>query len=46
MRDRDGALLLGNDAGINRQRGADERFQPWLADAGSQVIGLQNAADG
>ncbi|WP_284569399.1 ligand-binding sensor domain-containing diguanylate cyclase [Xanthomonas graminis] len=46
LRNGDGALLLGNEAGINRQRRPDQRFQPWLADAGLQVISLQNAADG
>ncbi|NYF19270.1 diguanylate cyclase (GGDEF)-like protein [Xanthomonas sp. JAI131] len=46
LRNGDGALLLGNEAGINRQRRPDQRFQPWLADAGLQVISLQIAADG
>ncbi|OAX55107.1 ligand-binding sensor domain-containing diguanylate cyclase [Xanthomonas graminis] len=46
LRNGDGALLLGNEAGINRQRRPDQRFQPWLADAGLQVISLQSAADG
>ncbi len=46
LRNSEGALLLGNEAGINRQRRADERFQPWLSDAGAQVLGLHNAADG
>ncbi|WP_081044684.1 ligand-binding sensor domain-containing diguanylate cyclase [Xanthomonas translucens] len=46
LRNSEGALLLGNEAGMNRQRRADERFQPWLRDAGQQVLGLHNAADG
>ncbi|MBB4124746.1 diguanylate cyclase (GGDEF)-like protein [Xanthomonas translucens] len=46
LRNGDGALLLGNEAGINRQPGPGQRFQPWLADAGLQVISLQIAADG
>jgi ligand-binding sensor domain-containing protein len=46
LRNGDGALLLGNEAGINRQRLPDQRFQPWLADAELQVISLQSAADG
>ncbi|MCC4595515.1 diguanylate cyclase [Xanthomonas campestris pv. phormiicola] len=46
LRNGAGALLIGNEAGINRQRRADERFHPWLADAGQQVISLQIAADG
>ncbi|CTP82669.1 hypothetical protein XTALMG727_0355 [Xanthomonas translucens pv. arrhenatheri LMG 727] len=46
LRNSEGALLLGNEAGINRQRRADERFQHWLKDAGAQVLGLHNAADG
>jgi len=39
-------LLIGNEGGINRQRGADQPFRPWLADAGAQTVGLQVAADG
>ncbi|UYB50512.1 diguanylate cyclase [Xanthomonas sp. AM6] len=42
----DGALLLGNEGGVNRQRGAGQPFQPWLADAGVQTVGMQTAADG
>ncbi|WP_369975259.1 diguanylate cyclase [Xanthomonas bundabergensis] len=45
-RNADGALLLGNEGGINRQLRAGGRFQPWLADAGLQVISLQTATDG
>jgi diguanylate cyclase (GGDEF)-like protein len=41
-----GALLIGNEGGINRQRGAGEPFRPWLADAGLQIVGMQTAADG
>ncbi|WP_369932701.1 diguanylate cyclase [Xanthomonas tesorieronis] len=46
LRHGDGALLLGNEAGINRQRRPDQRFQPWLAGAGRQMVGLQSAPDG
>ncbi|MFC6842136.1 ligand-binding sensor domain-containing diguanylate cyclase [Xanthomonas theicola] len=40
------ALLIGNEGGINRQRGAGQPFRPWLADAGLQIVGMQTAADG
>jgi diguanylate cyclase (GGDEF)-like protein len=41
-----GALLIGNEGGINRQPGAGQRFRPWLTDAGLQIVGLQTGADG
>jgi len=41
-----GALLIGNEGGINRQLGAGQPFRPWLADAGLQIVGMQTASDG
>ncbi|MFT4249000.1 MAG: diguanylate cyclase [Pseudomonas sp.] len=46
LRDANGGLLVGNEHGISRQPPSGGRFQPWLAAAGIQVIGLQRAADG
>ncbi|MEB1527952.1 diguanylate cyclase [Xanthomonas sp. WHRI 7945] len=45
-RDGAGALLIGNEGGINRQRRDGERFQPWLADAGLQIVAMRSAVDG
>ncbi|MCW0437949.1 hypothetical protein NB723_002913 [Xanthomonas sacchari] len=40
-----GDLLVGNEGGVDRLR-EDGRFQRWPSDHGTQMIGLQRAADG
>ncbi|WP_045736981.1 ligand-binding sensor domain-containing diguanylate cyclase [Xanthomonas sp. MUS 060] len=45
QRSRSGELLLGNEGGMNHQL-SNGRFQPWLEDAGTQVVSIGRAADG
>lgn len=45
QRTQQGDLLAGNEGGIDRLR-EDGRFQRWASANGTQMIGLQRAADG
>jgi diguanylate cyclase (GGDEF)-like protein len=46
QRDPAGAMLLGNEGGVSRQRPGTASFAPWIPAAGHQIVGLQVTADG